>query len=179
MNDVFLLLGSNIEKERNLPAAVRLLAKMVDLKAVSPVYESAPVGLLEQPPFFNAVVRIQTRHDAVTIKREIIGRIERELKRVRQADKNAPRTIDADIVLFNDEVFEYDGRHVPDPDLLKFPHVAVPLADLAPEMTHPETGEPLAEIAARLLAEMTEKAGGDSPLWPRPDIDLRPAARHD
>lgn len=174
MNDVFLLLGSNIDKERNLPAAVGLLGEMdqVEIVAVSAVYESAPVGTLDQANFFNAVVRLRTDLDAWTIKGEVIGRLEKRLKRVRQVDKNAPRTIDADIVLFNDEVFEYDGRHIPDPDLLKFPHAAVPLAELIPDRLHPETGEPFQTIAARLLQQATEGYDGPAPLWRRADIPL-------
>jgi 7,8-dihydro-6-hydroxymethylpterin-pyrophosphokinase len=60
---------------------------------------------------------------------------------------------------------------VPDPDLVKFAHVAVPVAELAPKMRHPQTGEPLAELAQRLLAAATQ-AHGRPPLWKRPDIQL-------
>lgn len=150
MNDVYLLLGSNIERERNLPEAIRLLRERVEVVGVSSVYETAPVGLTEQPPFFNAAAHIRTPLSPSAIKQEIIAPIEQQLKRVRQADKNAPRTIDIDIVLFNQEICEYDGRHLPDPDLLHFAHLAVPLAELAPDLTHPETGERLADIAAYL-----------------------------
>lgn len=168
MNTVYILLGSNIDKEKNLPAAVRLLAETCELKAVSAVYETAPVGLLEQPNFFNAVVAIETDLEAAELKIQILSKIEQRLKRVRQADKNAPRTIDADIVLFNEAVFNYNGRHIPDPDLLKFPHAAVPLAELIPTQTHPETGETFSAIAERLL----HQAGPEPPIWPRPDIEL-------
>lgn len=138
-------MGSNIEKEQNLPRAIELLREMCEVTAVSPIYETEPVGLLNQPNFWNTAVLIQTDLTASQIKQQLIGPIETQLKRVRQADKNAPRTIDADIVLFNDAVFEYDGgdgrfRLIPDPDLAKFPHVAVPVADLLPDFLHPQTG---------------------------------------
>ncbi len=183
MNTVALSLGSNIDKERNLPEAVRLLraigavtepveVPVCSVTAVAPIYETAPTGLLNQPNFFNTAVLIQTPLSAAEIKETIIAAIETQLQRVRQADKNAPRTIDIDIALFNDSVFNYelsDGstRRVPDKDILRFPHVAVPLADILPDMPHPETGELLSSIAARLLAE-TE---ADS-IWQRPDINL-------
>ncbi|MFZ1398623.1 MAG: 2-amino-4-hydroxy-6-hydroxymethyldihydropteridine diphosphokinase, partial [Candidatus Promineifilaceae bacterium] len=109
MNQVVIALGSNIEKERNLPRAVELLREMCEVTAVSPIYETEPVGLLNQPLFWNTAVLLQTDLSASQIKQQIIGHIETQLKRVRQEDKNAPRTIDADIVLFNDAVFEYDG----------------------------------------------------------------------
>lgn len=170
MNQVVIALGSNIEKEQNLPRAIALLREMCEVTAVSPIYETEPVGLLNQPNFWNAAVLIQTDLGASEIKQQIIGTVETALKRVRQADKNAPRTIDADIVLFNDGVFAYDGgdgrlRHVPDPDLIKFAHVAVPVADLLPNLPHPETGEPLAELVKRLLVEVIEEHGR-SPLTP-------------
>lgn len=176
MNQVVIALGSNIDKERNLPAAVQLLAEMGRVTAVSPVYETAPVGTLDQPAFFNAAVLLETELDAAQIKDQMIGAVEQALQRVRQADKNAPRTIDADIVLFNDAVGEYvagDGRsrRLPEPDLRRFRHVAQPVADLLPEMPHPETGERLAVIAQRLRAAAS--AAGEPPLRSRPDISLK------
>lgn len=168
LNQVVIALGSNIEKERNLPLAIELLREMCMVTAVSPIYETEPVGLLNQPHFWNAAVLIETDLTASQIKQQIIGTIETKLKRVRQANKNAPRTIDADIVLFNDEMFEYDGgdgrsRSIPDPDLGKFVHVAVPVGDLLPDFPHPKTGEPLGELAKRLLEEVVV-AYGRSPL---------------
>ena len=138
-----------------MPAAVALLRDRVQVVAVSAVYETVPVGLEEQPNFWNTAVHLQTPLSATQLKTQVLAAIEQRLKRVRLADKNAPRTIDLDIVLFNDEVFDYDGgdgrlRHVPDPDLLKFAHVAVPIAELAPKLLHPETAEPLQSIAQRL-----------------------------
>ena len=155
MNDVYLILGSNIGKERNLPTAVSLLRAACDVVAVSSIYETVPTGLRDQPNFWNTAVHLRTHLTPNELKTEILAPIEEQLKRVRLADKNAPRTIDLDIVLFNDEVCEYDGgdgrlRPIPDPDLLKFPHVAVPIAELAGEMLHPETAVSLAEIAAKL-----------------------------
>jgi 2-amino-4-hydroxy-6-hydroxymethyldihydropteridine diphosphokinase len=172
MNIAVLTLGSNIEKERNLPAAVALLREMTEVTAVAPIYESAPTGLLEQPNFFNTAVLIHTPLAPGQIKDELIVAIEQALGRVRQADKNAPRTIDLDLALYNDEVLDYvaqDGRsrHLPDPDIQKFAHVSLPIADLLPDMGHPESGEPLAAIAARLLARLPDGA-----IWPRPDAAL-------
>lgn len=174
MNQVVIALGSNIDKERNLPQAVALLLQMGDVTAVAPVYESAPVGLLEQPNFWNTAVLLQTSLTPTQLKQEVIGAIETKLKRERQADPNAPRTIDADIILYGDFVGVYDGgdgrtRYLPDPDLLKFPHVAVPVANLLPDGRHPITGERLADLAARLMVETEEKMGV-RPLWKRDDI---------
>jgi 2-amino-4-hydroxy-6-hydroxymethyldihydropteridine diphosphokinase len=170
MNRVFVLLGSNIKKEINLPEAVRLLDQYCQIIAISPVYESIPVGLPEQPNFFNTAILIDTALSAAELKAGPLHEIEGQLKRERQADKNAPRTIDLDIVLFNADVFDYAGtdgrpRHIPDPDLLRFPHAIVPVAELAPDMPHPETGETLRTIAQRVTAATEQPA-----VWKRPEI---------
>ncbi len=171
-HSVVLLLGSNIDKERNIPAAIGLLVEATTVVAVSPVYESSPVGASGQPSFFNAAALIHTAEPAARLKDGVINEIEQVLRRVRQTDVNAPRTIDLDIVLYDDLVFDYtpsDGktRRVPDPDLLRFAHCARPVADLLPEMRHPETGETLRAIAERLAAASA------NPLQRRADIDLR------
>lgn len=172
MNRAFISLGSNVNKEHNLPAAISLLGGMCRLVAVSTVFETVPVGLKEQPNFFNAAVLLETSLTAQGLKKNVLAEVERRLKRMRQADRNAPRTIDADLALFNDDVLVYDGHTVPDPDIVRFAHVAVPIADIAPDLAHPLTGEPMAALAARLMAEATAANGGRPPLWPRPDILL-------
>jgi len=171
-NCVYILLGSNIDKEHNLPQAVRLLADFDNVVAVSSVYETAPVGLEDQPHFFNAAVQVETELSAVDFRSQVLARIERLLGRTRTSDKNAPRTIDADMVLFNEDVFELDeSHHIPDPDLLKFPHVAVPVSELAPDYLHPEASERLGYIAARLVAE--PMGAGQPALCRRTDIRLQ------
>lgn len=149
-NRVFVTLGSNIEPVRNLAAAVEHLRDQVTVLSVSPVYETPPVGTRDQPNFLNAAVLITTPFSADELKVGVLQPIEQALGRVRTEDKNAPRTIDLDIALYNYEILDLGFRHIPDPDLLAHPHVAVPLADLAPYYVHPETGRTLQEIAAGL-----------------------------
>jgi 2-amino-4-hydroxy-6-hydroxymethyldihydropteridine diphosphokinase len=144
---VVIALGSNIAPEANLREAVQRLAARVHLIAVSPVYETRPVGKTDQPNFLNAAALIETEYGAADLKSEVLGKIEQELGRVRTADKNAPRTIDLDITLYDDQILELGGRHIPDPYLLRYPHVAVPAADVAPADRHPETRQTLREIA--------------------------------
>ena len=150
MTQVLLLLGSNIEKEHNFPAAMRLLAKRVQILATSAVYESQPVGTLNQPAFWNAATLIEWSDDVVALKL-ILGEIEQQLGRIRVADPNAPRTIDLDITLFGDDVFEYAGRQIPDPELLEYAHIAVPSAEIIPNWQHPITRETLTTIAATIV----------------------------
>ena len=177
MNQVVISLGSNIDKEENVPRAVGLLRELCIVTAVSPVYETIPVGLRDQANFFNLALMIETDLGVLALKEQVLSKLEEFLDRQRDPNEpNAPRTIDADITLFNDEVLDYghaDGRqrHIPDPDLLKFAHVAAPVADLVPNMPHPETGEPMRAIAQRLRADARDEHGKPV-LWPRPDVQL-------
>lgn len=174
-NRAVISLGSNVNKEENLPASIRLLAELCHIIDVSPVYETLPVGLPHQPNFFNAAVIVETEMQPGQLKKQVLSHIEERLNRNRTGNRNAPRTIDLDLALFNDEVREYNGHQVPDPDVLSFAHVAVPIADMAPHMLHPQTGESMADIAARLMREATDRNEGHPMLWPRPDVNLRNA----
>ena len=155
-NLAYLSLGSNIEPESNLPAAVKLLARFGYVRAVSSVWETEPVGLADQPNFLNAAVLLETALSAQALRDEAIAQIEESLGRVRTANKNAPRTIDIDIMLFNQDTLQIGQRHIPDPEILERPFVAIPLAEIAPDYVHPEIGRTLKQIAASLPAtEMT------------------------
>lgn len=172
-----ILLGSNIDKERNLAEAVRLLAASATLVAVSSAYETPPQGLREQPAFLNAAAVIESELSPAELKAGLLSDIEQALKRVRVADKNAPRTIDLDIGLMGNTTGEYDGpdgrrRTLPDPDLLVYAHAAVPVAELLPRERHPVTGESFAAIATRLVTAAA--VAGEPPIQRRDDLDLRP-----
>lgn len=155
MNIAYLSLGSNIEPEANLRAAVELLATQTNLRVISSVWETRPLGLADQPNFLNAAAAVETDLTAEQLKQQVLTSIEQRLGRVRQADKNAPRPIDLDIVLFNQEIFELGQRHIPDREIVERPFVAIPLAEIAPHYKHPELGQTLAEIA-RIFAIKTE-----------------------
>ena len=148
MHNVYLTVGSNIDPKYHLRQAFSHLKEICTVIATSPVYVTAPVGYTEQDHFLNAAFHIRTEDDPVTFKTKLLA-IETQLGRVRDPNnKNAPRTIDLDIALWDWDVFDYGekGWHIPDPDILRFIHVARPLADLAADTIHPETGETLASI---------------------------------
>lgn len=148
---VFLTLGSNIEPRVNLPRAVALLAERLRLRAVSRVYETEPVGAPGAPPFLNAAVLIETNLAPRALKQDVLRPLEARLGRVRTGDPNAPRTVDVDVALYDELILEDPVNRItlPDPEILTRAHVALPLADLAPDWRHPVTGETLAAIAAR------------------------------
>jgi dihydroneopterin aldolase / 2-amino-4-hydroxy-6-hydroxymethyldihydropteridine diphosphokinase len=167
-NRAFVSMGSNVEPERHLPESVRLLAGRCQLLAVSRAYETAPVGTTGGPRFINGAVLVAAALGPEELKEQVLLPLETALGRVRTADKNAPRTIDLDISLYNDQILWFGGRRIPDPDILRYAHVAQPLADLAPHYRHPETGHTLLDIARRLPAEGLEH---------RPDLVLWPASQ--
>ncbi len=164
-NRAYLSLGSNIEPEQNLPAAVRALTAFGRVAAVSSVWESAPFGS-SGANFLNGAVLLETELTPVEIYQRVIAAVERQLGRVRDPlDKNAPRTIDVDLSLFNHDVLEWAGHRIPDPEILKRPFVAVPLAELDADYVHPTEGRRLADLAANWTS--------NSGLVARPDVRLR------
>ncbi len=163
LNLAYLALGSNIEPERNLREAVRHLARHGQVRAVSSVWETEPAGYAAQPKFLNAALALATPLTAQAVRAEVIPELEAALGRVRTQNKYGPRTIDVDLVLFNAEVLDLGRHHIPDPELATRPFVAIPLAEIAPDYVHPETGQTLREIAASLSA-----AG----MVRRPDVRL-------
>ena len=173
-----MLLGSNLEKERNIPAAVELLYENCEIVALSSVYETIPIGGSQNDPqFFNVAALLGTPLSITDFKYRVLLEIESKLGRQRKTDKNLPRTIDLDIILFNDEVFDYEHRHIPDPDLQKFAHVAVPVAEISPNLLHPETGIAMLEIADELVREFSRRNPELTPVRKRVDIQIFASGR--
>jgi 2-amino-4-hydroxy-6-hydroxymethyldihydropteridine diphosphokinase len=152
LNEVFVSIGSNLDKERHVPAAVAELSRHLPVLAASSAYETASVGPPGQPTYLNAAVLVQTKYSPATFKHRILRTIEQRQGRRRSADRFAPRTLDLDITLWNRECFELEGKSIPDPDLLIHLHLALPVAEIAPHFVHPVSGETLATIARRLQA---------------------------
>jgi len=162
-------LGTNVNKEQNLPRALRLLSELCDILAVSSAYESLPEGPAGQPNFLNAAVVVQTELPADRFRSEALRPMERRMGRVRTADRYEPRPIDADITLCGSDIFDLPGdRHIPDPALLEQLHIALPLAEIAGDMIHPESGETIDDIVGRL--QDARQSGPGPTLWLRTDI---------
>lgn len=130
----FLAIGSNLgDREALLRQAV---ASMPDVVAVSPVYETAPVGGPgEQGPYLNAVVELDT---ALTPRQllELGQRLETDAERVR-VERWGPRTLDVDVLLVGDLTVDEPDLQVPHPRMGQRRFVLAPLADLAPELVPP------------------------------------------
>lgn len=127
-NSAIILLGSNIEPIKNIPFALEMIKARVTVILTSSIWESKAVGS-DGPNFLNVAVLVHTTKDPENLKWNVLRSIEKELGRTRGIDKNAPRTIDLDIILFNEVLL--------DEDLWKFGHIALPVAELLPDLVHP------------------------------------------
>lgn len=159
----FVLAGTNIRPEHHLKAAVRQLRNRTTVYGLSTVYQTKPVGLEDQSDFLNVALELRTERDPGDL-RGLLKSIERELGRNRSGPRSGPRKIDLDIVLFGQEVIHNDELDIPDPDITRRAHAAIPLAELAPNVTHPEEHRTLSNIA--------EEVADRDNLTPRPDVLL-------
>jgi 2-amino-4-hydroxy-6-hydroxymethyldihydropteridine diphosphokinase len=147
--DVILALGGNIgDRSENLEQAIRLLALHVEEMERSPIYESAPKYLVEQPMFLNMVVRCQVSLAAVDLLR-VMKNIERDLGRTAGV-RNGPRPIDLDIIYYGDAVIETPALTVPHPRLYERGFVLQPLADIDPDRCDPLSGARVIDMLAAL-----------------------------
>jgi 2-amino-4-hydroxy-6-hydroxymethyldihydropteridine diphosphokinase len=138
--------GSNIEPGTWVPRALALLRGRFDVSAVSDTYDVPAVGGEgDPPPFENLAVRLRTNL-APRALREVCRRFEEACGRRRTADRFAPRTMDLDVVYGGPDVPADD--QLPHPDLLAYPFVLVPCAEVWPDAVHPGEGRSLAELAA-------------------------------
>jgi GTP cyclohydrolase I len=127
-------LGSNVDPHANLAAAVSALHRHpeVDVEMVGSVYETPPVGNPGDPVFLNSAALVTTELEAEEL-RAALRSIEETLGRERAEDRNAPRTIDLDIVMIEGFAGEVGGSTIPDPEIAEHVHLALPLADVVPD----------------------------------------------
>jgi 2-amino-4-hydroxy-6-hydroxymethyldihydropteridine diphosphokinase len=143
----FLSLGSNLgNRSRNLARARKLLQENgVEVLAASSVYETEPVGHLDQPWFLNQALQVRSSLEPHALL-GLTKSIEALLKRV-PAVPQGPRTIDIDILFAGDTVLDARDLVIPHPRLAQRNFVLVPLCELAPEIRHPVLGKTIKELA--------------------------------
>lgn len=165
-HDVFLGLGSNLDTpEHRLRRAVAHIARVpgVHLRGVSSLYRSAPLGYTEQPAFFNAVVRLGTGL-APTALLAALQRIEHEHGRTREF-RNAPRTLDVDILLYDQLRQDDPALTLPHPRCHQRAFVLLPLLELAPDCVIPGRGPArdwLPGCSDQAIEKLGPLAGGES-----------------
>jgi len=151
---VYLGLGSNMgNRQENLDRALDFLSQRLRVEQVSPVYDTEPLGNIDQPRFLNLVCQVYTRLAPAELLILAKG-IESKLGRV-SSKSNAPRSIDIDILFYGDQVIETPELVIPHPRLAERAFVLIPLAEIAPDLVHPVTGKTIKE----LLTGVTEAQG--------------------
>jgi 2-amino-4-hydroxy-6-hydroxymethyldihydropteridine diphosphokinase len=161
---VYLSLGSNVgDREANLREALdRLPAAGVRVRRVSPVYETEPVDFTAQRWFLNLVAEAETELFPKQLLARL-ARIEVALGRVRAVAKG-PRTLDIDILLYGQAVVRSPELQIPHPRMAERRFVLAPLADLAPDLRHPETRKTVREMLEAAPAQVVRRVAG--PLEP-------------
>lgn len=155
MHQAYLSLGSNIEPARNILLAIEKLRQYVTINAVSTVWDTPAVGT-EGPRFLNATAWISTPYTPSELKTLVIAPIENELGRVRGEDKYAPRTIDIDVLIYDEQIL--------DQNLWTREFLAIPTAELRPDLTEPTSGMSLNEIVQGMKSRTS--------ALPRPDLAI-------
>jgi 2-amino-4-hydroxy-6-hydroxymethyldihydropteridine diphosphokinase len=137
MSAVYLGFGSNVNVEENIRAGVSALQQAFGRLALSPVYRSAAVGFAGDD-FINLAARIETDMQPLELK-EFLNALEDRHGRRRDLPKFSDRTLDIDILMYDDLYLNCPALVLPRPEILEYAHVLRPLADLAPDLVHPVT----------------------------------------
>jgi 2-amino-4-hydroxy-6-hydroxymethyldihydropteridine diphosphokinase len=147
-------IGSNIDRKNSIRGAVRELAVHYAPLTLSPVYESKAHGF-EGENFYNLVAGFDTEESIEQIK-ETLSHIESRFGRSRRENRFSARTLDLDPLLYDDIVRHDDQVNLPHPDIQRYAFVLRPLADIAPDLRHPETGLSYSQMWKEFKAEKQE-----------------------
>jgi 2-amino-4-hydroxy-6-hydroxymethyldihydropteridine diphosphokinase len=138
MARVFVSIGSNLDRERNVAAALERLREAFGDLEQSTVYETEAVGF-EGDPFYNLVVGFDTALSPGEVA-GVLHRIEDQQGRERAGGKFSARTLDLDLLLYDDLVLDEGNLRLPRPEILEYAFVLRPLAEIAGQRKHPCTG---------------------------------------
>ena len=141
---VYLSIGSNIGREKNIPSALKALNELFGDLTLSSVYETDAVGF-DGPPFYNMTIKFQS-NEAIQELAKILREIEIRHGRIRKSAKFSGRSLDLDILLYGDLVLNDGKLQIPRDDIIHYAFVLEPLAEIAPDQRHPITHESYLEM---------------------------------
>ena len=144
MSIAWLGLGSNVNADTHIRAGIRELEKDFENVTLSPVYASTAVGF-EGDDFINLVARVETDMHPLDL-RDYLRQLEDRFGRKRDVAKFSDRSLDIDILLYDDLVLLSPVLEIPRAEILKFSHVLKPLADLEPGLIHPTELRSMSDI---------------------------------
>jgi 2-amino-4-hydroxy-6-hydroxymethyldihydropteridine diphosphokinase len=157
---VYLGLGSNLgDRHRSIRKAIELLSDKIHMEQISSIYETDPVGYDHQSRFLNAVCKARTSlepSEVLSLSKEIESTLGREA-----TFRNGPRTIDIDILFYDDQVINTPQLTVPHPRLEERPFALVPLAELAPDLVHPTSRKSITELMSEMTLDGIERWKGE------------------
>lgn len=146
MNKAFLLIGGNMgNREENFEIAKKGIEQNCGtIIRSSSLYETAAWGKTDQPSFLNQALEIETKLNATQLMRHIL-KVEKMMGRERK-EKYGPRIIDIDILLFNQEQYDYSFLKIPHPELQNRRFALIPLTEIAPDFQHPVLKKSISEL---------------------------------
>ena len=155
--------------EQTLAATLHALAALGHIVKTSSLYRTAPVGILEQPPFLNAVLQIQVQNKITPhILLSDLLRIERDFGRDRSHEQPmGPRTLDLDLLLYDDYVISTSNLTLPHPRMHERAFVLIPLAEIAPQIKHPVIGLDISQLLGGMVFEKDQALRVKCETWPQ------------
>lgn len=149
MQTIYLGLGTNLgDRTANLQAAISRLAEELEITAVSPIYQTPPWGVTDQPDFLNLCLKAETDLPPAKLL-TFVKNLETKLGR-QPGKRWGPRLIDIDILFYADQIIETENMIIPHPRLAERAFVLRPLAEIAPDFVHPVFGETVMALSKRV-----------------------------
>ncbi|MFA1822962.1 2-amino-4-hydroxy-6-hydroxymethyldihydropteridine diphosphokinase [Virgibacillus oceani] len=163
MNTVYLALGTNIEpREKHLNQALDFLKnEQITILQQSSIYETAPVGYTDQADFLNMVIKLETDLSPIELL-DYCQKIEQELGR-KHTIRFGPRTIDLDILLYNNEDINKERLMIPHPRMHERAFVLIPLCEVAPKHILPQQDKSV----EKMIEELSRSDIKDVVKWKR------------
>ncbi len=143
MAKIYISIGSNIDAENNIRIAIRALQDHYGKLILSSVYESEAVGF-DGDNFLNLVVGIKTDEEVSAVA-TVLRKIEDDNGRDRSVPRFSPRTVDLDLLLYDDLILQNDILQIPRDEITKNAFVLLPLEEIAPQLIHPITGNTMCD----------------------------------